>query len=281
MNAWERMLEADGDVRSARERIKQKLVRLARRIDLGTTSATAAVLALILLALWGSIGGSTASVLHPTTGCPIGVPPERQIVILVDTTDVLSNQQRAAIIDDIDKRLRNLGRGDRLDLAEISDTSGVLWHPDLTRCSGARGHQVWSLNRSKSRTERKWNEEFLATVLTRVEELFDKPESRTSPIFEALIRTAKEMDPDAGEHRLVVYSDWLQNSSLLSVYRGGGHALARIDRREIDRFVGAVRDVSLEAGRFPQTADPRRERIIGDFWNPLFEMAGIEALPYM
>jgi len=159
------------------------------------------------------------------TLCIAGIVPPHRVVI-IDKTDLYSTQQAGAIERIILTQRDTLTVGERLSLFELDETGRLDDTNQFSLCNPGSGDQVNPLYRNPDRIQARYEALFDAPLQQALADLVVPKDAPQSPILEALAELAQE--PSMGQtvpgRRIVLVSDMLQNSDIVSVYgrsRGG------------------------------------------------------------
>lgn len=152
------------------------------------------------------------------TLCIAGIVPPHRVVI-IDKTDLYSQQQAAAIERIILTQRDTLAVGERLSLFEL-DESGRLDDSNFSLCNPGSGDQVNPLYRNPDRIQARYESLFDTPLQQALADLVVPKDAPQSPILEALAELAQEpsMAQTVPGRRIILVSDMLQNSAIFSVY---------------------------------------------------------------
>ncbi len=166
--------------------------------------------------------------IDPQSLCPAGTPPAIT-AILVDSSDALTELQQARIRQALNRELAHLPRGARVDVYRADTKAGALAQPLFRKCAPAPAQAAqsgWSENPQRlQKLRRKRFEQPLQAALKQAMKASPRP---VSPLLETIAaastqsfggldaQTLSAKDPQL---RMIIVSDFLQNSSLLTQYR--------------------------------------------------------------
>ena len=209
------------EVRRARAR------RNARTFGIGT----AVVVGALMLGLWWTRGESVGP-----DGCPRESGPSREVIVLLDTSDPLMDKHK----DELRRILREMTnpalsgshpalavrKGERVSFYELSST-GPPETPIEQMCNpgGDPENRSWIDYLTKGEIIDRWHYD---QFVRKVEDLFPKengPPQPASPLLETIaVITARHApsvraNQDTKPAHLIVISDLLQHTSMLSHYR--------------------------------------------------------------
>lgn len=159
----------------------------------------------------------------PETLCDIN-GPSAVTVILVDATDQISDLQRTAVLNRLERISRQMTANERLEIFELS-SGQVHLKSTFSKCRPTTAEETDSLTGNKRLAAQRFDKEFKPAVAKTLEELMSKPVGGQSPIMEgvqaASVSALQATDlPDDAPRRLVVVSDMLQNGPAGSHYGG-------------------------------------------------------------
>ncbi|QNL18463.1 hypothetical protein HXX25_03390 [Hyphobacterium sp. CCMP332] len=164
------------------------------------------------------------------TLCIAGETPPHRVVI-IDKTDLYSTQQAAAIERIILTQRDTLAVGERLSLFELDETGRLDDTNQFSLCNPGSGDQVNPLYRNPDRIQARYEALFDAPLQQALADLVVPKDAPQSPILEALAELAQEpsMAQTVPGRRIVLVSDMLQNSDIVSVYgRARGDVFDRL-----------------------------------------------------
>ncbi len=237
----------------------------------------ALIIASVLITL--GIGGAMAA-LQPkpydeATLCPSESLPLRTLV-LVDRSDALISPDRVRrMIETAESQLPVHGR---LSVYEIGASGGVIGDALFDLCNPGRGAQVSPIYRNPRRVQSFYEDQFrgpLDGVLTDITKPIQAP---TSPIAESIAELLRRAGDEYGsdEVRLIVVSDFLQNTSALgSAYRKGP-ALQPDSAADMIASARGERRATIDAYLMQRDRNAAtQEQLRRDFWEPVFARAGV------
>lgn len=214
--------------------------------------------------------------------CGSDATPAAVVVWLIDATDPLSDAQLGWVTGEIRRSGEHLPMGGRMAILQLDpkSTDGVL-SATLETCKPNDGSHASAWTENARLLDARFQQDFLGPLEEIMARLRKPLTAETSPLLEALHATAPRLavaDP-GGQHELVIVSDMLQHSSLLSHFRGGYSFTALAEGASVyltrlDGLRGARVTIYLIRDHYPQrlTAEHRR------FWDEYFTAAGVESL---
>lgn len=159
----------------------------------------------------------------PTTHCP-KTGPVAITAILVDKTDSISPVTQLDIRKQLQDYAANIPRYGALYLYTLDENASGLITPIFFRCNPGQASDVDSLTGSKELAQRSFEQDFHGPLQAMLDGLLTNHTSPTSPIMEGV--QAAAVEAFGGQQlakvpkTMVVVSDFEQNSSRLSFYRG-------------------------------------------------------------
>jgi hypothetical protein len=186
-----------------------------------STPAIGAALA-VLVALVGVAGGAyvlsqrSYVATHPETLCPIESAPAEIVAVILDMSDRLNEVQLLSIRNHLNRLLYDdLPRFAYVEAYAVQPRAGAVAAPVIGLCNPGTGDDLNRIYQNPELARRRWQQDFAATLSTKLEELLAAPDSVSSPIFEAIqavaVRSFNKPEYDGVPKRLIVVSDLLQN----------------------------------------------------------------------
>jgi hypothetical protein len=211
-------------------------------------------------------------------GCRIGAPLRAHTVLVVDTSNPLVDSPgdaRAGALQQVAlSRVTGIERSSKLSVMQLDGRSGRAVSVLFSRCSPGQGHEFSAVDDNPRMRQARFDREFLDPLTRTLEALARSPAAHTSPLLEAFeyIALRADFSADVAERKLVVVSDFVQNSSRLNQYlhaedrAGPSRGLSRrFDGVEVELYY--VRRVALY-----RVQSPDHER----FWQELFTRKGAD-----
>jgi hypothetical protein len=249
---------------------------------------TLGILNLIVIA--GVLGAISyaAMVLKPAeydsqTLCLVdGTPPHR--VVVIDKTDLYSQQQVEAISELILSERAAMSVGERLSLYELNESGQLRNTNRFSLCNPGEGAQVNPLYRNPDRVQARYDALFAGPLDRALADLVTPKDAPSSPIIEALARLSQDpsFDRDVPSRRIVLVSDMMQNSETFTVYgRGRGALQSRVPRANTvanairETYGDNLRGVTIEIHLIPRDSWEREQRgALRDYWVDVFGQLG-------
>ena len=174
-------------------------------------------------------GGITAyrkaqkqSLIDNNTFCEKGNLPQVTMV-LIDATDPLDDVQKERAIAALLKDAEHAPKRARIDIYSARPESKQLITPLFSKCNpGAETNPFIS---DAKAAKKRFSNGYIKILESAFNEAVGKPSARTSPILESIraasVRSFSRI-PDSTRRQIIIISDMLQNSTVVSHYRGIG-----------------------------------------------------------
>jgi len=143
------------------------------------------------------------------------------IAILVDSSEPYNKVQLAYLDKYISNFInQNIAKHDKVSIYTIDDKSYKKLIPTIEICNPGVGDDINPLIGNPEMAKRKWSESFNKPLTNSIKDLFDIGQSDISPIMEMIQAVAiKSFSHDAGNKKLIIISDLIQNTSDYSHYK--------------------------------------------------------------
>lgn len=238
-------------------------------------------IAFILLA----VGAATSYMLFfrpapvdKTTLCPT-TGPTGHIVLLVDKTDPLNFTQRQAFAvtlrDLIEKKTPH---GYLLSVFVLGEDFKATAVPLLELCNPGTGSDRSSLTANLKWLRDQYEQKFVKPMLEQSDALTAQAPSKVSPIFEmvqlAAINGFRKHDVK-GEHRLIIMSDMLHNTTQFTMYKGPVDFQAFANSDYGSKTRASLPDTSVELIYLMNSPQLQTKRNL-NFWEEYFKKAGAQ-----
>ena len=211
------------------------------------------------------------------TLCPVD-GPDGLTVVLIDRTDPLSVIQQKDLERHLSQLKTSLPKRTAVEVYSIGAEQKQLLSPEGNRlCNPGRSTDVSGISGNPRLAEKRWSERFSQPLDELFRRMAESGTSPRSPIMEAIQSvgvTAFGQLPERISYRsLVIASDMLQNSAVLSQYRDF-YSFAQFKTQDSYRRVRTeLRGVEVElwyiGGR-----SPRQGRRHVEFWQQFFADTG-------
>lgn len=255
------------------------------RRNRGTASTVGwAFLLAILIVVSGTVGycawsyASSRSLVDEVTLCPED-GATGALVVLLDLTDPLTPQQGARLRTLLDNRIASLPQGTLISFGVVSNDTGRRGSL-FSSCKPADGSAASQIYENPSLIGARFQEEFVAPLRAGLDEAMRAGVEDRSPIMEslqALIAETPAFETSSGAHDLMIVSDLLQHSDILSFYRGEGWEDLRA-RGGTERLARSLQGADVNILRVPRpSASALAHEQIDDFWARYFDAQGARA----
>jgi hypothetical protein len=238
---------------------------------------TASAIAVFAVGTFVVRGLLTQVALDTETLCPKKSLPAAQIAVLLDVTDTLNEVQRESVLRSFENLQESLGTQAQLSLYALRAPAKSHLQPEVRLCNPGSGEGASWLWENPEKIQRRWERGFRQPLRKLLEETLNSPEARISPIMEQIqAASVTAFDSEVEDRRLIIISDLLQNSEILSMYRGN------IDFDEFhlspayERVRADLTGVSIQILYLQRSDSPfiKRNRSHITFWERYFEAMG-------
>lgn len=196
--------------------------------------AIGAVAAVGSLLVFGVVGILATPPKRDGDLCIRGEAPVAIVAVVVDASGEFSEIQQEALIDRFQRALAHLSPPEsatrlvaaetRVDLYDASTSAGRSLEPVFSMCAPAPLVGMSAIAGNARRVEREYHTEFVEPLLAELRGLVGRPESDRSPILESVTAAVEHSflgRTTQNQQAVLVVSDFLQNSSVISFYRSG------------------------------------------------------------
>ena len=191
--------------------------RKARRADLATSRRRAIMIILLCIFLVAGVGAAVyfnrTPPLDEATLCPIGRDIESSVLVLVDTTDALTEIQKSQLLAAVRQSRETIATYGKLTILFLDADKPYQPRELVSLCNPGSPENINPLVQTESRVAKRWTDSFGKPIDEAVSELLSAPTATSSPIMEAI--TAATSRPDFNEQikarRLILVSDMLQH----------------------------------------------------------------------
>mgnify|MGYP003393925858 CR=1 FL=1 len=250
-----------------------------------------------LLALWAVIimaaGGFAAAAMFtsnraadPYAQCQSSVlKATATIAVLVDATDVFTEDQRRRLKTTIEGERDRLPLGGRLIILRLNPDAP--WEPSelITVCNPGKAEDTNPFLVTRSKIEKRWQTSFADPIEQAIAISIDSAASERSPIIITLAAMLARADFDTRvpARRLVIISDLLEHDkSAYSQLRGGDfwsayQASSLPKSTRLDLHGVSVAIDYLQRGKFSAIQGPRHQA----FWQRLLKEAGSSEVNFL
>jgi hypothetical protein len=218
--------------------------------------------------------------LDKETLCPVDQPTQRHSVILVDTTDALSDGQRQLVRQVIDDFAAQALPFEKVSVFSIDAAAAYEPKRLFSACSPKRGEDADGFSEDPRRLEALWARDFGRPLDEAIAAEIAKGPQDSSPIIESVFAISLLYDFSTAVpfRRLVVVSDMLQNSPGLSLYKANAEydSYAKSEHGELHRPDLRATEVTLHYVIRPAVL-ARQNAANREFWTRFFLAAGTTA----
>ncbi len=153
--------------------------------------------------------------------------PAAITALLFDSSDSLSALQQIKVRQILDATLQTVAKGERVDVYMATAEAGQLARPLFSKCNPAAVEGATGLSENPERMLELRRTQFVQPLEHAIEKALQAKSRKTSPILETIAaasvqsygRASTGYGPRRGTYRLVVVSDFLQNSDVLTHYK--------------------------------------------------------------
>lgn len=249
----------------------------------GSTILWAGALAAVLLA-GGAAAWFVADVLtsreevDEASLCPAAGPPSA-LAILLDLTDPLAPAQASRLQAILDREVAAAPTGEMISVGVVSEDPG-RWGALFALCKPESGETANMLYENPRLIAERFEDAFRGPFEDLVDATMRAGEQDRSPIVESFQALLSETPHALGEGRplrIVVVSDLLQHSDLLSFYRGDGWDAFEASGGA-DRLSRNLDGAQVTILRIPRTDAPGEALAqVDPFWARYFDRQGASA----
>lgn len=265
--------------RSKRKSSTRKGFRTGRRSGGGVFwYALGAIIALGLLGAAGfwQFKTSREMAFDTETLCPSPSGPVAMTAILFDLTDPLTKAQSNQLAQYIEQEFSSAAAGTQFTMGVVSEDA-ASWGATEPLCKPIMAQDASALTQNLAMVRDRYEAGFIAPMRRNLAHMTSATGANSSPIMESLqglVADSRGFLTFSGARKLIVVSDLLQHSDVMSFYRGddwqsfaASHAYQRLGHTlsgaEIMLFA-VPRDVE-------RIRDPA---VIEDFWLRYFDLQG-------
>lgn len=205
--------------------------------------------------------------------------PDAVKAILLDLTDPLSSTQAERLRSLIAREVRAAPVNTMISVGVVSQDPDE-WGASFVQCKPATGERASVLYQNPQIIAETFQREFMAPLDQVLDEMFSATEEDRSPIMESLqallVETPHALD-DHGSLSIVIASDMLQNSDVLSLYRGEGWDHL-VDSGAVGRLAKNLDGARVTLILIPRPRASAAARSgIDPFWSRYFDRQGAAA----
>lgn len=172
----------------------------------------------VIVGMWFFKEAESRVELDSNTNCPIK-GANSVTAILIDTTDSLSRDQALYLNKKLSELVLNSETYDKFDIYFLNETTDKI-SPSISVCNPGDGNDKSELTNNKRRLKEVWKTTFFDKLSELFSTLREVPQADQSPIIEGIkfVSIDAFVGNEAKNKKLIVVSDLLQHSSLLSHY---------------------------------------------------------------
>ncbi|AOS95544.1 hypothetical protein AUP74_00067 [Microbulbifer aggregans] len=162
--------------------------------------------------------------------CNEHLPRAAHHLMIIDVSDALSAHQAHFLKTHISGLLEDARVNDRFSIFVLDEKYSGLSEPVVDLCKPPSADDADVLTSNRTFIERLYSQRFSAPLETAVAAVVAGSEQKESPIFEALsdVAALRRIDQRAGDVRLTIVSDMIQNSRAGSVFDAGPKAIENL-----------------------------------------------------
>jgi hypothetical protein len=257
---------------------------IAGRRKGGKSGGTTTLLVVLAIAAIGAVAGGfywttrTAEVMavNPDTLCPTATGPVAETALLFDLTDPLTPAQSDQLLQQIESLVNSAPVGMQFTMGIVSPDVEA-WGATAPLCKPRSERDVSTLTQNVALVQARYEDQFLTPLRDQINSMIGTTGADSSPIMEslqALLAATPGFMTAEKPRRLIIVSDLLQHSDVMSFYRGDdwgafatSSAFARLNR--------SLQDADILIFRIPRTVDQIDDPgIIDHFWLRYFDLQG-------
>jgi len=197
-------------------------------------------------------------------------------MILLDLTDPLTPTQKTRL-DAILRDEVRLSRTDTMISFGVVSETPDNWGARFAKCKPATGESANALYENPRLIQERYDREFMRPMFGELANAVSGDVEHRSPIMEglqSLISETPDFTRAKGERKIVIVSDMLQHSDILSFYRGQSWDYFS-ESGGAQRLAGNLSAVTVEILRIPRSgANLPDLTVIEDFWRRYFNRQG-------
>lgn len=258
----------------------KRRARQQRKQAVGLAILMAAVLIAGGLAYFYMSMRASAVELDATTLCPMD-GPRGHFAVIIDATDTFLPAQSKFIAKYFEELREHVPRYAQVAVYVSGDFAGGQISPRLIICNPGDGSGVSPLTGNPKKLQRRWEAEFGRPVAAAIRESISTLPGTESPLMEiiqAVTLSAFPLQPDpASREVLIIVSDMLEHSSIMSHYRGHPDFSSLRDSGVLGHLKPNLEDVEvrvLYVSRPGHEGSQRRDHV--SFWESYFRHYGAE-----
>lgn len=221
----------------------------------------------VLLVLWKSLS-VTASDIDPETLCRLSHKDDPVVNLLIDKTDPLSESDMKKLERLITTLKKQLAQHERLSIHILDETGTYSPLPVFDMCNPGTGDQANELYENPRLIQKRYDEQFAAPLNAILATLLEPGSAPRSPIIE----TIKGLKGQDVKERLVIVSDMMQNSELLTFYGRSPFSRHKLEE-EVCQLNSPYRLIEVYSIDRPRISVKRKQEI-RNYWNDCMKKLG-------
>ena len=202
--------------------------------------------------------------------------PVKSVAVLLDLTDPLNTTQAARLRRQIDQMIDRAKTDTMVSIGVVSEDP-ANWGVRFSRCKPATGDDANILYENPGLIAATYESEFTQPLDQLLDRLMSGDVENRSPIMEALqalVAEAPSFPMPSGESQILIVSDMLQHSDVLSFYRGEGWSHFT-EPNEVSRLAQNLSGVDVQLMIIPRTGGNIPGRAdVEDFWSRYLDVQG-------
>jgi hypothetical protein len=216
------------------------------------------------------------------TLCP-AAGPSGHVIVLVDKSDPMSFTQRKdfeVLYRDIVSTL--VPKNHLLSVYALADDFKATSEPLLELCNPGDGSDVSQINGNPAMVKKVFDAKYLRPMLELSDQLLTDKPGKASPILEMVQLvgiTGFNKRSVAGEHRLIIISDMVQNSSQLNMYKSVPAYAAFVSTPSGQKTVADIKGAKVEIRMLLNTPALQGEALL-NFWRQYIRQSGGNVVGY-
>ncbi|MFD2815082.1 hypothetical protein ACFSYD_12825 [Paracoccus aerius] len=238
-----------------------------------------AVMAALGGGFWWAGQQTAQAAVDENTLCPVATGPVAMTSILLDLTDPLSPAQHSQLMAWLDEEIDRAPRGAQFTLGVVSEDP-ANWGATEPLCKPQDAASASALTQNVRLVGNRYREQFLAPLKANLEQMVSASGANSSPIMEslqALVSATPGFVTYEGPRRIVLVTDLLQHSDVLSFYRGGDWESFR-NSADYERVGSTLTNAEVQVYQVPRPAEGIKDpHAVEDFWLRYFERQGAHA----
>jgi len=265
--------------RHSRQKVKRNGPSSRRRSSGNLLWVSIIIIAVVL------VGGGFAAIdrfkrlsaIDVETLCPDS-GPSGALAVLLDLTDPLEETQAIRLRTILGSEFNAADKGTLISVGIVSEDK-ARWGAAYSKCKPQAVEDANPLLQNPRMIGETYNDEFIVPLDQTIDSLLHAEAEQTSPIMEslqALIAATPALETVEGTRKIVIVSDMLQNSSVLSFYRG--EFWDRFEQKNgTSRLAGSLKGTRIMLLLVPRPSSGLDDNLeVDQFWIHYFDLQGAE-----